>query len=120
MDSHQRHGVIAMREHTRRAQPRVPVRIPVVIEHGALYLDAIAVNLGLGGVFVEVRPALPYGTSVNILIQLPELTRASRLAGVVRWNNASGCGVQLLQLGASETYAISVMVARAAKRGTAA
>ena len=109
-----------MREQTRRTQPRVPVRIPVVIEHGALYLDAVAVNLGLGGVLIEAHPPLPYGTTVNLLIQLPELTRASRLAGVVRWNNASGCGVQFLQLGARETYAISLLVARAAKRGTAA
>jgi hypothetical protein len=109
-----------MTEHTRRAQARVPVRIPVVIEHGALYLDAVVVNVGLGGAFVEVHPPLAYGTTVNVLIQLPELTRASRLAGVVRWNNASGCGVQFLQLGARETYAISLLVARVAKRGTAA
>jgi Tfp pilus assembly protein PilZ len=109
-----------MREQTRRIQSRVPVRIPVVIEHGALYLDAVALNLGLGGVFVEARPPLRFGTRVNVLIQLPELTRASRLAGVVRWNNASGCGIQFLQLGARETYAISMVVALAGKRGTAA
>ena len=109
-----------MREHTRRAQPRVPVQIPVVIEQGALYLDAVAVNLGLGGMLVEARPPLPFGSSVTVLIQLPELTRATRLAGVVRWNSASGCGIQFLQLGARETYAISLIVARAGKRGTAA
>ena len=105
-----------MTERTRRAQPRVPVRIPVVLEHGALYLDAVALDLGLGGVFVEVRPPLSYGTSVNVLIQLPESSRPVHLAGVVRWNNASGCGLQFQQLGARETYAISMAVALAAKR----
>lgn len=105
-----------MREPTRRTQPRVGVRIPVVIEHGALYLDAVALNLSLGGVFVELRPPLRYGTRVNVLVQLPELSRASRLAGVVRWNDASGCGIQFLQLGARETYAVSMVVALAGKR----
>ncbi len=112
--------VTAMRENTRRAQPRVPVRMPVVLEHGALYLDAVALNLSVGGAFIEVRPPLSEGTHVNVLIQLPELSRAARLAGVVRWENASGCGVQFLQLGARETYGISMVVALAAKRGTAA
>lgn len=109
-----------MNEPTRRTQPRVPVQIPVVIEHGALFLDAIAVNLGLGGVFVETHAPLDYGTSVSVVVQLPGLTRTSRLVGVVRWSNTSGCGIQFLQLGASETYAISSMRARAVKRGTAA
>jgi Tfp pilus assembly protein PilZ len=94
--------------------------MPVVIEHGALYVDAVALDLSLGGVFIQVRPPLREGTRVNLLIQLPELARSSRLAGVVRWNNASGCGVQFVQIGARETYAISLVVARAGQREPAA
>ena len=105
-----------MRDLVRRAQPRVPVQLPVVIENGAIFLDAVATNIGLGGAFVELRPPLSYGTHITLIIQLPELPRPAHLSGIVRWNDASGCGVQFLQLGARETYALSMVVALADKR----
>jgi Tfp pilus assembly protein PilZ len=92
------------------------VQLALVIESGAIFLDAVATNIGLGGAFVEVRPPLSYGTHITLIVELPELPRPAHLAGVVRWNDANGCGVQFLQLGARETYALSMVVALADKR----
>jgi len=90
---------------------RVPVNLPIVIEHGRERFDAVAVNLGLGGVFVQACPALPYGEALELLVQLPGLAGPSRLPGVVRWGNLGGIGVQFQQLGARETHAIGAAVA---------
>jgi Tfp pilus assembly protein PilZ len=88
----------------------------VVIEHGALLIDALTVNLGLGGAYIEIRPPLRCGERVTVLIQLPELPRPSRLSCVVRWSDSSGIGLQFLQMGARETYGVSVLVAMALQR----
>ena len=83
----------------------------MVIDHPAAPHHAIAVNLGLGGVFVEASPTLGYGERIELVLQLPGLAGPSRLPGVVRWVDATGFGVQFQQLGARETHAIGELVA---------
>ena len=110
-------------QRSRRAQPRVPVNLAVVVVAGERELEAVAVNLGLGGVFVEASQSLDYGTRIELRIALPSLNEPSRLPGVVRWcgaqaDNASnklGFGVQFLELGARETHAISALVRDASR-----
>jgi uncharacterized protein (TIGR02266 family) len=108
-------------QRSRRAQPRVPVNLAVVVLLGERELEAIAVNLGLGGVFVEGPQSLDYGTRVELLIALPSLNEPSRLPGVVRWQRAGehqnkyGFGIQFLELGARETHAIGTLVRDASR-----
>lgn len=99
---------------------RVPVNLPVVIEHGETRFRAIAINLGLGGVFVEASPGLPYGEHLELIVELPGLPGPSRLPGVVRWSAQGGFGVQFQQLGARETHAIGAAVAAYRKAELAA
>jgi hypothetical protein len=91
----------------------VPVLFPVVIEaegHQSA-LHATAINLGLGGVFVQSHVVPNYGAEVVVVIQLPMLKEAARLRGVVRWSSALGFGVQFSSLSARETHAIGMLVA---------
>lgn len=90
---------------------RVSVNLPVVVEHGTARIQAVAVNLGLGGVFIQADSTLPYGEQLNVVVQLPGLAAPSRLPAVVRWSDQGGFGVQFQQLGARETHAIGAMVA---------
>lgn len=99
---------------------RVPVNLPVVVEHGAARFEAVAANLGLGGVFVLASPGLPYGEHLDVVVELPGLAGLSRLPGVVRWSDQGGFGVQFQQLGARETHAIGVAVAAYRKAELAA
>jgi Tfp pilus assembly protein PilZ len=90
----------------------------VEAEGGEAALHATAVNLGVGGVFVQVDPVPNYGAEVVVVIQLPALTEAARLRGVVRWSNADGFGVQFSSLGARETHALGLLVASVRQQRT--
>ena len=97
---------------TERRQPRIPIELPAVIElgEGASQTQALIVNLGLGGAFIQAEPPLSYGTQIHIHVQLAPGEELLRLPAVVRWNNAWGFGVQFLQLGARDTHSISAVV----------
>jgi hypothetical protein len=95
---------------SRRGQPRVLVNLPLVIRANARNFEAVAVNLGLGGLFVEASQRLEYGTRIEVCIALPSLAEPAHLPGIVRWCSASGFGVQFLELGARETHGISAII----------
>lgn len=100
-------------QRSRRGQARALVNLPLVIRANARHFEAVAVNLGLGGVFVEASQSLEYGTRIEVCIALPSLTEPAHLPGIVRWCSASGFGVQFLELGARETHGISALVTSA-------
>lgn len=98
---------------SRRTQPRQPLSVPIVVEHATGAFNALTINVGPGGMFIEADAVLPYAVPVEILVQLPGIPEPSRLPAVVRWSNESGFGVQFLQLGARETHALASLVASA-------
>lgn len=97
---------------TERRQPRIPIELPAVIElgDGERRVEAVIVNLGLGGAFIQSSPPLTYGTQIHIHLQLAAGEEVRRLPAVVRWSNAWGFGVQFRELGARDTHAISAIV----------
>jgi hypothetical protein len=101
-----------------RGRPRVPVSLAVVIEHDDASFQAVAVDLGLGGIFVEPTDGVSYGLRVDVLVELPGLEHVRRLPGVVRWTRGSGFGIQFLQLGVHETQAIGALMAAIRRRGS--
>jgi hypothetical protein len=92
-----------------RTSPRAPLNIPIQIEVDGSVLPALAVNVGLGGMFLE-GPSLEYGQLINIVAQLPGMASPVRIPAVVRWMKPHGIGVQFLQLGAVVTHALSQFV----------
>jgi hypothetical protein len=104
-------------QRSRRAQPRVPVDLAVVVRVGEQELQAVAVNLGVGGIFVAGARCPDYGARIEVRITLPSLPEPSHLPGVVRWCGADkqSFGIQFLELGARETHAISLLVSRASR-----
>jgi hypothetical protein len=105
-------AALAIQESRRRA-PRIPVNIWVTIEHEGQRFDGIATNVGLGGAFIEGRPALTYGEQVVVHLPLPGVADVLCLSAVVRWSNDSGFGLQFLEMGAKETHAILALMAAA-------
>jgi hypothetical protein len=104
-------------QRSRRAQPRVPVDLAVVVLVGEHEHPGVAVNLGVGGVFVAGAHCPDYGTRIQLRITLPSLAEPSLLPGVVRWCGADkqSFGIQFLELGARETHAISMLVSEASR-----
>jgi hypothetical protein len=89
-----------------------------VVERVEGSFHATAVNLGVGGAFVQLQPVPDYGSEVVVVIQLPALTHTARLRGVVRWSNTNGVGIQFSALGARETHALGQLVASIRRQRT--
>jgi hypothetical protein len=81
----------------------------VQIEADGSVLPALAVNVGMAGMFIEGL-ALEYGQFIDIVVELPGLAGLVKIPAVVRWTKPRGIGVQFLQLGALVTHALSQLV----------
>ena len=92
-----------------RKSPRAPIHLTIQIEVEGRVLPALAVNVGLGGMFIE-GPPLEYGQFIDIVVELPGLAERVKIPAVVRWAKPRGFGVQFLQLGARVTHALSQFV----------
>ena len=94
----------------RRAQPRVPITLPLLLRFGAEVAYARSSNISAGGMFVmsEKRPAPT--TAIQITAVLPDTTQLI-LPAEVRWGTSEGFGVQFGRLEAQATYAIGKLVA---------
>jgi hypothetical protein len=93
-----------------RGQARVPVALPVGVEHPTGRFVAETLDVGLGGMFIATTSVLAYETRVEITVDLPGVGCTLRLTGVVRWKSACGLGVQFLQLGARDTHTIVTLL----------
>jgi hypothetical protein len=95
-------------DNNRRA-PRTRIDLPIQIDIEGRVMPALAVNVGLGGMFIE-GAALEYGQRIDILAELPGLAGPVKIPAVVRWAKEQGVGVQFRQLGARLTHALSQIV----------
>lgn len=98
-----------MRPPTNRKSPRVRIDLLILIECEGAASPALAINVGLGGMFIE-GPPLAYGQFVDVIAKLPGLTESVRIPAIVRWTQDRGIGLQFLQLGAQVTHALSQLV----------
>jgi len=69
-------------------------------------LQGVAVDLSMGGVYIEARETPPFGAEVTIVGDFPGAP-GTRLPAVVRWMKPGGFGVQFGLLGARETHLLS-------------
>src|SRR3954471_13662421 len=96
-------------DNNNRKSPRTRIDLLIQIEIEGRVLPALAVNVGLGGMFIEGQP-LEYGQFIDIIAELPGLAGPVKIPAVVRWAKDRGVGVQFLQLGARVTHALSQFV----------
>jgi len=94
----------------RRHSERASINLVVVIELEVGRFEGTALDLGLGGMFVESDSVPIYGTCLDVLLTLPAIPGELRLRGVVRWTKQHGFGLQFLELGVRETYAIACLL----------
>ena len=91
--------------------PRVPVGLSTTFEHAGSEAAGAIVNIGLGGAFVAADHVPAYAERVVLIARLPGYAEPLRLAGTVRWSDASGFGVQFESLGAREAHTIGRLMA---------
>jgi type IV pilus assembly protein PilZ len=76
-------------------------------------LSGRAMDVSLGGMFVETASAFPFGSDVTLRVRLPQCKDELSLPGIVRWVGEGGMGIQFGNLGAKETHEITEFVKRA-------
>ncbi len=68
-------------------------------------------DISLGGMFIETKEPLAFGTDVVVHVHVPGEASAYALPAIVRWTEPDGMGVQFGNLGARETHTITELVA---------
>ncbi|MBM4375757.1 MAG: PilZ domain-containing protein [Deltaproteobacteria bacterium] len=97
----------------RRKHVRKRVSIPAIVcERGGPEKLGVLLDMSLGGGLLEVEPAPPYGTSLELQFELGGVAIVT--TAVVRWSKPRGVGLQFGVFGARETYAITEALATAA------
>ena len=85
--------------------------LSTTFEHAGIEAVGAIVNIGLGGAFVTADLAPAYAERVVLIARFPGYAEPLRLAGTVRWGDATGFGVQFESLGAREAHTISRLMA---------
>jgi hypothetical protein len=95
----------------KRVHQRVPIDVTATCEpKGGAPFQALAKDISVGGMFLEVSDAPSFGTELTIVVLLPGAKKQVRLPAIVRWTKPTGFGVQFGLLGAFETHVISELM----------
>jgi hypothetical protein len=70
-------------------------------------MDGVGKDISLGGMFIETDIPCLFGEAIVVHLTLPRSRRKMGLRATVRWNSASGMGVQFGLLGAVHTHEIA-------------
>jgi hypothetical protein len=73
-------------------------------------VDAIAVNVGVGGIQVESEVALTFNSELKVRIRLPGLDEDTVVDGTVRWIKDGNSGVQFGSLRARDVWALNQLL----------
>lgn len=106
-----RSGVSKLSSLKQRTHPRYECRLPVKIttaDHSEL--DAIAVNVGLGGMQLESANALTFNSELKVRFRLPGLDEDTVVDGTVRWIKDGNSGVQFGSLRARDVWALNQLL----------
>lgn len=121
-------AVCALLQIVDRAGPRIPVRMALRCGPAPLDLRAgCALDLSVGGLFVETAKLLPVGTVIHIELPLPDLAQPQNVQGRVAWVNhpewvkkpklPAGMGIQFLPLDVDTQAALAQLLAAHAADG---
>lgn len=92
-----------------RSDPRVSKTLSVSYKDKASFLKAYTKNFSNGGLFIMTDNPLPEGTSLNLKLELPDLTEPLDIGCTVVWNNANekedkpvGMGLKFINMNESD------------------
>lgn len=106
-----RSGAQKLSSQKQRTHPRCPCQIPVkIVTADRGELDGVAVNIGLGGMYVECSPQPAFNSAVQVRFRLPTLTDDSVIDATVRWAKPDGSGLQFGSLRARDVWAINQLL----------
>jgi hypothetical protein len=94
-----------------RSHPRCACKIAVSLALGENTERAgTAVNIGLGGMYVECESPPPFGSTVQARFRLPSVDEDMVVDGTVRWVKSDGVGIQFGSLRARDVWALNQLL----------
>ncbi len=93
-----------------RTHPRCPCNVPVKITTSTGELDAMAVNVGLGGIYIESATLPAFNSEVTVRFRLPSLDEDTVVASTVRWVRNGGAGLQFGSLRARDVWGLNQLL----------
>lgn len=92
-----------------RRYARAPIDAPLTfsVKGKNDWQEGVGKDVSVGGMSIETAATLPFGTEVQVSVQLPGDDELFMLPGVVRWCRGGRVGVQFGLLGARETHVIT-------------
>jgi uncharacterized protein (TIGR02266 family) len=99
-------------EHFRRSDPRYDRRVDVEITSDGQQIQAVSLNLSLGGMFVETTELLVEETPVKVRFRIPTQPELVEVDAQVRWlergpGRPVGMGIRFHGLRAREVWALN-------------
>jgi uncharacterized protein (TIGR02266 family) len=95
----------------RRANPRIPVAVPISFQAGGVIAGARTQDLGRGGVAIRTMEPLPLGTMIELTFRLPGSPRDITAEGRVAWSDRRvGMGVQFEKLSSEAQQVLNAFV----------
>ncbi len=98
------HNIVFMGEKERRRFKRKEALICVDYENAEQFLRDYAINISLGGIFLQTDSPLPVGTTLKLFFSIPELDDLIETTGEVVWvkksenGNKGGMGIRFNDL----------------------
>lgn len=96
----------------RRTDRRYERQLPIDVVLDGKTLSTVTHNLSLGGVFVALDHALPFGSKVRLKFRVPTQTEVTEVDGQVRWAEVEdgvvrGVGIRFEGLRARDVWALN-------------
>jgi len=90
-----------------RRYQRAPLHANITVTHETHAIPATSMDISVGGMFIQLEEALPFGAEIQITMPSPiDAQTLLTLPAKVRWTRSGGMGIQFGLLGALETHAI--------------
>lgn len=98
-----------------RRYARAPIDAPLTftLKGKNDWQDGVGRDISVGGMSIETAASVPFGSEVEVSVQLPGDDDVFLLPGVVRWARGGRIGVQFGLLGARETHVITEIAKQA-------
>jgi uncharacterized protein (TIGR02266 family) len=96
----------------RRTDRRYERRVAIEVVHDGARVSAFTRNISLGGVFVDMEQALPFGAKVALRFAVPTQPEPIEVSGQIRWiemeeGRVRGIGIRFEGLRARDVWALN-------------
>jgi len=97
-------------EKRKRIYPRYQVELPVTIITDDGDIEAVCVDLSIGGLRARTDASLIFGSEVMLRFRIPGLEQDTEVKSAVRWISGGHAGIQFGSLRARDVWGLNKLI----------